>query len=169
MKASIAWIFLLVLGQFGTALRAQSKDDIAKRFAGTWRLVSNPQRFADGTTRENSNSVAYAMFDSDASHMCFISMNPNRPAWKAETTPTAEEALATAKGFGAYCGTVEIHAKEGYIVRKYDVNQNPNLVGKVTKRWYAFQGPNRMSLRIDTPELNAPMVDNTLIWERIVK
>ena len=169
MKSTIAWIFLLVLSQFGGTLHAQSQDDIAKRFAGTWRLVSNPQRFADGTTRENSNSVAYAMFDSDASHMCFISMNPNRPAWKSETTPTPEEALSAAKGFGAYCGTVEIHAKEGFIVRKYEVNQNPNLVGKVTKRWFTFQGPNRMSLRIDAPELNAPMVDNTLIWERIVK
>ena len=169
MKPTITWMFLLVLGQFGGSLSAQSQDEIAKRFAGTWRLVSNPQRFADGTTRENSNSVAYAMFDSNASHMCFISMNPNRPAWKSETAPTAEEALSTVKGFGAYCGTVEIHAKEGFIVRKYDVNQNPNLVGKVTKRWFTFQGPNRMSLRIDTAELNAPMVDNTLIWERIAK
>ena len=169
MKPTIAWISLLVLGQFGSALRAQSPNDLARRFAGTWRLVSNPQRFADGTTKENSNSVAYAMFDSNASHMCFISMNPNRPPWKSETTPTPEEGLSSIRGFGAYCGTVEIHPKEGFIVRKYDVNQNPNLVGKVTKRWYTFQGPNRMSLRIDAPELNAPMVENTLTWERIVK
>ncbi len=169
MKPAIAGIFVFVLGQFGGTVRAQSQHDIAKRFAGTWRLVSNPQRFADGTTRENSNSVAYAMFDSDASHMCFISMNPKRPPWKSETTPTPEDALSAIKGFGAYCGTVEIHAKEGFIVRTYDVNQNPNLVGKVTKRWFTFQGANRMSLRIDAPELNAPMVDNTLIWERISK
>ena len=169
MKPTIAWVLFLVLVRSGGTLHAQSPNDIAKRFAGTWRLVSNPQRFADGTTRENSNSVAYAMFDSNASHMCFISMNPNRPAWKSGTTPTPEEGLSAVKGFGAYCGTVEIHAKEGFIVRKYDVNQNPNLVGKVTKRWYTFQGPNRMSLRVDARELNAPMVDNTLIWERIVK
>ncbi len=169
MKPTIAWIFLLVLSPFGGALRAQPQGDIAKRFAGTWRLVSNPQRFVDGTTKEGSNSVAYAMFDSDASHMCFISMNPNRPPWKSETTPTPEEGLSSIRGFGAYCGTVEIHAKEGFIVRKYDVNQNPNLVGKVTKRWYTFLGPKRMSLRIDAPELNAPMIENTLIWERIAK
>ena len=166
MKTTIAWIFLLV---FGGTLQAQSQEDIAKRFAGTWRLVSNPQRLSDGTTREGSNSVAFAMFDSDASHMCFLSMNPNRPRWKSETAPTAEEGLSTVKGFGAYCGTVEIHAKEGFIVRKYEINQNPNLVGRVTKRWYTFQGPNRMSLRIDAPELKAPIVENTLIWERIVK
>jgi hypothetical protein len=166
MKTTIAWIFLLV---FGSTLQAQSQEDIAKRFAGTWRLVSNPQRLSDGTTREGSNSVAYAMFDSDASHMCFLSMNPNRPRWKSETAPTAEEGLSAAKGFGAYCGTVEIHAKEGFIVRNYEINQNPNLVGSVTKRWYTFQGPNRMSLRIDASELKAPIVENTLIWERIAK
>jgi len=143
----------------------QSQDGIAKQFAGMWRLVSNPQRLADGTTREGANSVAYAMFDSNAAHMCFISMNPNRQRWKSETAPTPEEGLSAIKGFGAYCGAVEIHAKEGFIIRHYEINQTPNSVGKSTKRWYAFQGKNRMSLRIDTPELAAPVVENTLKLE----
>ena len=108
-------------------------------------------------------------FDSNATHMCFVSMNPNRPRWKSETAPTPEEGLSAIKGFGAYCGTVEIHAKEGFIVRHYEINQSPNAVGKVTKRWYTFQGTNRMSLRIDTPELTSPVVENTLIWERVGK
>jgi hypothetical protein len=169
MKQAVAWTILLVLGQPTGALRAQTPDDIAKQFAGMWRLASNPQRLADGTTREGSNSVAYAFFDADASHMCFVSMNPSRPRWKSESAPTAEEGLSALRGFGAYCGTVEIHAKEGFIVRNYEINQTPNAVGKVTKRWYKFQGANRMSLRIDTPELAAPVVENTLIWERVVK
>jgi hypothetical protein len=163
------WSILLVLGQFNSTLRAQSRDEIAKQFAGMWRLVSNPQRLADGTTREGSNSVAYAMFDSNASHMCFVSMNPNRLRWKSETAPTPEEGLSAIKGFGAYCGTVEIHAKEGFIVRNYEINQTPNAVGKATKRWYTFQGNNRMSLRIDAAELTAPIAENTLIWERVAK
>ena len=169
MKQTVAWSIFLLLGQFSGTLRAQSQDAIAKQFAGMWRLVSNPQRLADGTTREGANSVAYAMFDSDATHMCFISMNPNRPRWKSEAAPTPEEGLAALRGFGAYCGTVEIHTKEGFIVRNYEINQSPNAVGKVTKRWYTFQGNNRMSLRIDPPELTAPVVENTLIWERVVK
>src|SRR3984957_21296461 len=156
MKQAVAWTILLVLGQPTGALRAQTPDDIAKQFAGMWRLASNPQRLADGTTREGSNSVAYAFFDADASHMCFVSMNPNRPLWKSESAPTAEEGLSAVRGFGAYCGTDEIHVKEGFIVRKYEINQTPNAVGKVTKRWYTFLGTNRMSLRIDTPELSLP-------------
>jgi hypothetical protein len=81
----------------------------------------------------------------------------------------AEEGLSAIRGFGAYCGTAEIHAKEGFTVRNYEINQSPNAVGKVTKRWYSFQGTNRMSLRIDTPKLTAPVVENTLIWERVGK
>jgi len=168
MNRVVVWTILLVCG-LHSALRAQSQETIAKQFAGMWRLVSNPQRLADGTTREGSNSVAYAFFDADASHMCFLSMNPNRSLWKSEPAPTAEEAMSAIKGFGAYCGTVEIHVKEGFIVRRYEINQTPNAVGKVTKRWYTFQGTKRMSLRIDSAELNLPVVENTLIWERIAK
>jgi Lipocalin-like domain len=169
MKKTVAWSIFLVLGQLNSTSRAQSQDDIANQFAGMWRLVSNPQRLADGTTRQGSNRVAYVMFDTDAGHMCFVSMDPNRPRWKSETAPTSEERLSAIGGFGAYCATVEIHAKEGFIVRHYEINQDPNAVGKATKRWYTFQGTNRMSLRIDTPELNSPVVESTLIWERVVK
>jgi hypothetical protein len=169
MKKTVAWSIFLVLGQLNSTSRAQSQDDIAKQFAGMWRLVSNPQRLIDGTTRQGSNSVGYVMFDTDAGHMCFVSMDPNRPRWKSETAPTPEERLTVTRGFGAYCATVEIYAKEGFIVRRYEINQNPNAVGKATKRWYTFQGTSRMSLRIDTPELNSPVVESTLIWERVVK
>ncbi len=172
MMKRLAITAISVSLSFATLAFAQdhpSNDDIAQQFAGMWRLVSNPQRLADGTTREGANSVAYAMFDANATHMCFVSMNPNRPRWKSETAPTPEEGVSALRGFGAYCGTVEIHAKEGFIIRNYEINQTPNAVGKVTKRWYTFQGANRMSLRIDPPELTAPVVENTLIWERVGK
>ena len=169
MKKAIAWSIVLVLGPFNSTSRAQSQDDLAKQFAGMWRLVSNPQRLADGTIRQSSNNVAYVVFDSDAGHMCYVTMNPNRPRWKSETAPTPEERLSAMTGFGAYCATVEIHAKEGFIVRHYELHNNPNAVGRATKRWYTFQGTNRMSLRIDSQELTPPVVESTLIWERVVK
>jgi hypothetical protein len=169
MKKTVAWSILLVLGQFNSASRGQSQDDIAKQFAGMWRLVSNPQRLVDGTTREGPNSVGYAFFDANADRMCFLSMNPNRPPWKSEAAPTAEEGLSAIKGFGAYCATLEIHAKEGFMDRHYEINQTPNAVGKATKRWYTFQGPDRMSLRVDASELKSPVVESTFVWERVVK
>src|SRR5579862_6108860 len=169
MKKTIICAIFLVLAELGSTAHAQSQTDIAKRLAGMWRLVSNPQRLADGTTREGANSVGYAFFDANAGHMCFLSMNPNRPQWKSETTPTPEEGLSAIKGFGAYCATIEIHANEGFMIRHYDINQTPNAVGKATKRWYTFQGPDRMSLRVDASELNRPVVESTFVWERVVK
>ncbi|HTA67035.1 MAG TPA: lipocalin-like domain-containing protein [Bryobacteraceae bacterium] len=169
MKKTIAWSILLVWGEFNSTSRAQPQDDIAKQFAGMWRLVSNSQRLADGTTRQSPNNVAYVFFDADAGHMCYIAMNPNRPRWKSEATPTPEERQSAMTGFGAYCATIEIHAKEGFLLRHYELHNDPNAVGKATKRWYAFQGTNRLTLRIDSQELNPPVVESTLIWERVVK
>ena len=47
--------------------------------------------------------------------------------------------------------------------------QTPNAVGRATKRWYAFQGPDHMSLRVDASELNRPVVESTFVWERVMK
>ena len=169
MKKTAIWSILLALGQFHSTSRAQSREDIAKQFTGMWRLVSNPQRLVDGTTREGSNSVGYAFFDANAGHMCFLSMNPNRPKWKSEATPTPEEGLSAIRGIGAYCATIEIHANEGFMVRHYEINQTPNAVGRATKRWYTFEGTDRVSLRVDASELNRPVVESTFVWERVVK
>lgn len=148
---------------------AHGQDNAAKQFAGMWRLVGNPQRLADGTTRQSANTVGYAFFDSNATHMCFITMNPNRPAWKSGNTPTPEEAVTALRGFGAYCATLEIHEKEGFMLRRYDLNQTPNAVGRTTKRWYTFKDPDHMSLRVDSSELGASVVESTFVWERVTK
>jgi len=74
MKKTAIWSIVLVLGQISST-RAQSQEDIAKQLAGMWRLVSNPQRLLDGTTREGSNSVGYAFFDVKVGHMCFLSVS----------------------------------------------------------------------------------------------
>jgi len=169
MKKTVIWSILLALGELTSTARAQSQEDAAKKLAGMWRLVSNPQRLADGTTREGSNSVGYAFFDANGTHMCFLSMNPSRPKWKSETAPTPEEGLSAIRGLGAYCATIEIHPKEGFMIRHYEINQNPNAVGRTTKRWYTFEGMNRMSLRVDSSELNPPVVETTFVWERVVK
>ena len=53
--------------------------------------------------------------------------------------------------------------------RRYEINQNPNAVGKTTRRWYSFQGPDRLILRVDAAELTKPVVDVQFIWERVTK
>ena len=167
MKTTIASIFLVLIQLSGQSW-AQSTDDVARQLAGMWRLVSNPTQLADGTTRQGSN-IGYAFFDANGRHMCFLTMNPDRPAWKSETAPTPEEGLTALRGISAYCATLEIHAKEGFIDRRYDINQNPNAIGRATRRWYSFQGPDRLTVRVDAAELRQPIVETLFVWERVTK
>jgi hypothetical protein len=142
MKRTIVWFVLLAAIPLSSGSRAQSTDAVARQLSGMWRLVSNPQRLADGTTRQGGNGVTnigYAFFDAAASHMCFLSMNPNRPTWKSEGAPTPEEGLTALRGINAYCATLEIHAKEGFMDRRYIINQNPNIVGKATRGGIRFR------------------------------
>jgi len=166
MKKMTALSVLLAFALLNGTSYAQSQDEIAKQFVGMWRLVSWPERLADGTTRQDPKSVAYIIY-TDTGHMCYVNMDPNRPRWKSAAAPTPEEALSGITGLGAYCATVEIHAKEGFVIHHVEIDAVPNTVGTDRKRWFTFQGPNRLSLRTDPP--TAGTVESTLIWERVVK
>jgi hypothetical protein len=70
MKRTIMWSVLLILTLLSSRSEAQSTDDVARQLSGMWRLVSNPQRLADGTTRQGTNGVpniGYAFFDATGS------------------------------------------------------------------------------------------------------
>jgi hypothetical protein len=155
----------LLLASFGIG-HARGDDDLAQ-FIGMWRLVSWEQRLADGTTRQAPNSVGYIVY-TDVGRMCYVGMNPNRPKWKS-LTPTESEALSGIVGMGAYCALVELHAREGFVLHHVDIERVPNNVGIVRKRWFTFDGINRLTLKVDARELIPPIVESTLTWERITK
>jgi len=166
-------LVLCVLGcpwSFDTHAQPQDEASVSRQFVGMWRLVSWTQRLDDGTTMQNPLSVAYIVY-TDTSHMCFVAMNPSRPKWKLEAAPTPEEIESGLGngGFYAYCATVEVHAKEGFVLHTVEIDKSPNRVGATRKRWFTFQGPNRIALRIDSSENNPRVVESTLIWERIQK
>jgi hypothetical protein len=54
-----------------------------------------------------------------------------------------------------------------YIALKFE--RSPNNVGIVRKRWFTFHGPERVSLRVDEPELIPPIVESVLTWEGVPK
>jgi len=147
---------------------AQSQDDAARRFVGLWRLVSWQQRLADGTTRTPANDVAYIIY-TDTGHVCYIAMDPDRPRWASERAPTPAEALSGIAGVGAYCARVEMHAAEGFVLHHVEIEKVPNIVGRTRKRWFTFQGPDRIALRVDPPELAPGVTESTLTWERVRK
>jgi hypothetical protein len=141
-----------------------------KQLAGTWRLVSSTQRFKDGTTQENKSLAGYVIW-ADTGHECGGVMDRNRPNWKSESVPTADEMKSTLLGaaaFTVYCSTLEVHAKEGFVLLHVELDKSPNIVGRTRKRWFMLQG-NRLTLRVDPPELPATLVDWTLVWERVEK
>lgn len=150
--------------------QAKTQDDllVAKSLVGTWRLVSWPEKLADGTIRQNEKDSGYLIYTSSG-RMCYVAMNAERPKWSSAVSPTPEEIASTFNGFYAYCGTVEVHAKEGFILHHVEIDKSPNFVGQTRKRWLTFHGPNRISLRIDSTENSPPVVESTLVWERVEK
>jgi hypothetical protein len=144
----------------------RSSDGLPKQFVGTWRLASWTLRLADGTMSPDPKTVAYLIY-SEAGRMCYVSMKPDRPKWKLETAPTSEEALSAITGLSAYSAAVEVHEAEGFVIHHVDVERVPNVVGRKRKRWFRFDGPNRLTLRVDAAELVAPVVESTLVWERV--
>jgi hypothetical protein len=158
-------VIIGLLAIASTQSYAQSEQEIANTFHGTWRLVSWTQRLSDGRTRQAPNSVGYIIY-TDTGHMCYVGMNPNRPRWKS-SAPTETEALSGIVGLGAYCGTVEVHASEGFVLHRVEIERVPNNVGMVRKRWFNFDGKDRVTLKVDTPELIAPVIESVLTWERV--
>lgn len=150
------------------ASQGPSQTDVAKQFVGMWRLVSWSQRLADGSTRQESRSVSYIIY-SDTGHMCWVAMDPNRPRWESAIAPTESEAESGLRGLGAYCASVEVHAGEGFVLHRVEIEKSPNLVGMTRKRWFALQGPNRLTLRVDAAELTSSVVESVLTWERVAK
>jgi hypothetical protein len=163
-------VLIVLLGSASFGVCAQSPDDaaIAKQFLGMWRLVARTNRFADGTTRLSVQNVAYIFYtDTNPMRMCYVGMDPNRPKWKSGFVPTESEALSGINGSSSYCSTVEVHAKEGLVVHHVEISSVPNLVGRDRKRWFTFDGPNRLTLRVDAAELRPEFVGEALVWERV--
>jgi hypothetical protein len=50
-----------------------------------------------------------------------------------------------------------------------EIERVPNNIGMVRKRWFRFDGPDRLTLKIDTSELTVPIIESTLTWERVAK
>jgi hypothetical protein len=163
--AAIVSISLLPLGM---ATDASAQADAARRLVGMWRLASWEQRLTDGTTRQPANSVAYIIY-TDTGHMCYVAMNPNRAKWGSERAPTADEALSGITGFGGYCARVEVHPQEGYVLHHVEIEKTPNIVGRTRKRWFTFDGPDRVSLRVERAELAPGVAESILTWERVQK
>ncbi len=170
----VAACFAVPITRPGLAVHAQThapaQDDaaVAKQFLGMWKLVSWTQRTADGATRPGTTDTGYLVY-TDVGRMCAVMMDSTRAKWALEPPKTVPEAMARSAGFVSYCASVEVHARDGFVLHHVDVERNPGIVGTIRKRGFTFQGPDRLILKVDPAELQASTVESTLVWERVRK
>ncbi len=146
--------------------KAQGDDDGFARFVGTWQLESWRHTLADGTSKSDARSKAYLIY-SKPGHMCFMGMDPTRPAWVSRSAPTPAELSTTYEGIVAYCARVEINSAAGYVLHHVETDNVPNSVGMTRTRMFEFLGPDRLQLEVVPAELSESVADMTLIWQRV--
>jgi hypothetical protein len=175
-KRFLALVFILVVVRLtapltrGVTVAIRSDGQPADaRLVGTWRFVSDAQRFTDGSVRPSPEAgphgVGYLMYD-DARRMCVVFTNPDRPKWKSTTEPDVQELRAMFEGFAAYCGRYDVNEAEGFVVHHTEVGMSPNSFGSDRRRYFKFEG-DKLVLRVAPPSLPKDVVEWTVIWERV--
>jgi Lipocalin-like domain len=148
---SLGMIFLIVVlaaqvSARRTSGQAPPAGDEAKRFIGTWRLISDTSTglmYYDGL----GNMAAQVM--------------PSRARAKyAGTQPTPDEAKAAITGYLAYFGTYTVNERAHTITHHRKASINPGQVGDDAVRGYEFASGDRVIL---TPAESG----NQVTWERM--
>ena len=136
---------------------AQSSE--AKRFLGTWRLVSI---VSDGQMYPayGDHPVGLIYYDSTG-HMA-VQVMPDRTRPKfAGRAPTPDEAQSALVGYVAYFGTFTVNESARTVTHHRAGSLTPGMVGVDLVRRYEFDQKDRLIL---TP-VEAPAVH--LTWERL--
>jgi len=132
-------------------------SDTAKRFIGTWQLISISSA---GQKDPNRGSHPAGLIYYDATGHMAVQIMPDRLRPKyAGTEPTPEEAKAAITGYTAYFGTYTINEEARTVTHHRTGNINPGGLGDFVRR-YEFAPGDRLILR--------PLESmNELTWERI--
>jgi hypothetical protein len=64
---------------------------------------------------------------------------------------------------------VEVNLEESFVVHHVELELRPNSVGILRRRFFEFTGPDQIVLTVDPAELNPPVVDSTVVWQRVVR
>jgi hypothetical protein len=131
--------------------------DTAKRFIGTWQLISITSVGQKDSNR-GSHPTGLIYYDSTGHMAVQIMPDRLRPKY-AGTDPTPEEAKAAITGYTAYFGTYTINEEARTVTHHRMANINPGGLGDFVRR-YEFAPGDRLILR--------PIESiNELTWERI--
>ena len=152
----------------------QPRGQIRDYFLGAWNLVSTEKKYPDGHTTPfpelGSAAVGFLLY-TPSGHMCAQLMNPGRPRWTLDGTPTPSEATSALDGFTSYCGTFEIQEQEQAIIHYPETAWSPNWLGTTQIRRYYLVGPDRFLFRGTEQENqkdgNLIPVVWTITWQRL--
>lgn len=150
-------VLIAGLGAGSAGGQAGPPGDAAKRFIGTWRLVSTT---ANGQPDPNRGAHPTGLIYYDATGHMAVQIMPERARPKyAGPQPTPDEAKAALTGYTAYFGTYSVDERARTVTHHRQGNINPGAIMDVVRR-YEFAPGDRLILR---PVENM----NELTWERI--
>jgi Lipocalin-like domain len=146
----------VVLG-FGLAPPATKGED-AKRFVGTWRLVSIES--ATGGASSGSHPIGLIYYDDKGNMAVQIMPDRDRPKWKAGESPTPEQAKETLSGYTAYFGTYTVDETARTVTHHRQGSLTASGVGVDLVRNYELAPGDRLILTpVESPSTH-------LTWER---
>ena len=137
-------LFTQVAASRSSGQTTAASDD-AKRFIGTWRLVSDA-------------STGLIYYDSLGNMAAQVMPTRARPKYAA-TQPTPAEAKEAITGYLAYFGTYTVDERARTITHHRTANINPGQIGDDAVRRYEFAPGDRVIL---TPTDSG----NRITWER---
>lgn len=140
-------------------------QDVSRRLAGAWRLVSYERTAPDGGVTYPLGKDARGRLTYDAQgRMAAQLMRPDRPllARPQSRDGSADQIVEAYRGYLAYYGTYTVHEKEGFILHQVEASLYPNWVGGEQKRYFRFEGE-RLVLEADAAALGR----SRLVWEKL--
>jgi len=138
-------LLIIQAGARSTSGQTVPARDDAKRFIGTWRLIS-------------ATSTGLMYYDVLGNMAAQVMPNRVRPKYSG-AQPTPDEAKDAITGYLAYFGTYTVDERTHTITHHRKANINPGQVGDDAARRYEFAPGDRVIL---TPVDSG----NQIVWER---
>jgi hypothetical protein len=142
---------------------------VAKRFIGTWRLVSivNDLRPAD----PNDPPTGIIMYDATGLMAVQIVRNAKRPAFANGASQASIEEKAAAFGtYTAYYGPFSVDPVAGTVTHHMEGSTTPGQIGHDNVRYYEFKGNRLILSPVEDGKggrLAREKTTRHLTWERI--
>jgi hypothetical protein len=118
----------------------------AQSIDGRWKLLAAEDLRGDGTVARypwGRTPVGAIVVDRG---WCYVQiMSGDVPSFAGGATPIGEQmSAALLSSYIAYSGACTIDEKEGSVTLKVDAAWRPNYVGTTQKRFFRFDGANKM-------------------------